>query len=70
MDGASIFQGDSGGPLVCRNEQNKLAVTGIVSVGLGCALEDYPGVYTRVANFRQWIMQKINTYDAGQVMEE
>lgn len=41
---------DHGGPLV----QNKLLV-GIVSWSIGCATEEFPGVYTRVDRFYDWI---------------
>ncbi|KAF2884068.1 hypothetical protein ILUMI_22103 [Ignelater luminosus] len=42
--------GDSGGPLVCNNIQQ-----GITSWGLGCALEGYPGVFTRTfQDDRHW----------------
>ncbi|GFS17009.1 chymotrypsin-like elastase family member 2A [Elysia marginata] len=52
-------KGDSGGPLVCRNEHDRLSLSGVVSVGMGCALEHYPGVYTRVAHYRQWIVDTV-----------
>ena len=42
-------QGDSGGPAVINGK-----VAGIVSFGIGCAA-GYPGVYTRVHNYRKWI---------------
>ncbi|XP_047118543.1 trypsin alpha-3-like [Schistocerca piceifrons] len=50
--GKDACQGDSGGPLVSGSTQ-----VGIVSFGNGCALANYPGVYTNVANLRSWIQQ-------------
>ena len=57
--GQDACQGDSGGPLF-RFSGNKTWLAGIVSWGQGCALADYPGVYTRVANYDNWITQTIN----------
>lgn len=43
-------QGDSGGPLVYNN-----TLYGIVSWGEGCGVQGYPGIYTDVLYFQNWI---------------
>lgn len=49
--------GDSGGALVIRAKgTDKLVQVGITSGGLGCARPGLPGVYARVAQYSQWIV--------------
>eukprot|EP01084_Bolivina_argentea_P176775 305837_1 len=52
-------QGDSGGPLmrIGTNQQ-----VGIVSWGLGCANPQYPGVYSEVGVFYDWIKPFLETF--------
>ena len=48
--GKDTCSGDSGGPLVINGR-----LAGIISWGNGCAEPYYPGVYTEVAYYRDWI---------------
>ncbi len=56
--GRDSCQGDSGGPLV-ENRGGSWIQVGVVSTGNECALAGYPGIYTRVAAFSNWIKQQI-----------
>lgn len=48
--GVDTCQGDSGGPLTVQDPAyTKPRLVGITSFGTSCALAEYPGVYTRVA---------------------
>lgn len=55
-------QGDSGGPMIYAstdgNPENDKQI-GIVSWGLGCALSDFPGVYSRVSAEMDWLTQQV-----------
>ncbi len=50
-------QGDSGGPLMVDH-----TVVGIVSWGYGCGEPNYPGVYTKVQNYVDWIKSYVPEY--------
>ena len=53
--------GDSGGPLVVAAGNDRgYAQVGIVSWGPQCGNPLFPGVYTRVSSFSNWIKENVN----------
>ncbi|KAF6372648.1 transmembrane serine protease 11A [Rhinolophus ferrumequinum] len=51
-------RGDSGGPLVIKDLKDTWYLIGIVSWGDNCGQKHKPGVYTKVALYRNWITSK------------
>lgn len=56
--GRDTCSGDSGGPLVGQSDGH-LALVGITSFGVGCARSGHPGVYTRAAAIRGWVLAQV-----------
>ena len=54
IGGRDSCSGDSGGPFIVEESGVDYQI-GVVSFGSGCALAGVPGVYTRVANYFDWI---------------
>ena len=55
-----VPQGDSGGPLM--HIGGVVYQVGVVSWGIGCGKAQFPGVYTRVAEMRDWIDRNKSSY--------
>lgn len=58
----SDWKGDSGGPLTCSEPgpRPKEILFGVTSWGDGCGEPGKPGVYTRVAVFKDWLQEQMN----------
>lgn len=66
-EGKDACQGDSGGPLLVLGTSSSSDVQiGIVSFGIDCAHENYPGVYTRVDQFTHFIECILNGGDSDE----
>lgn len=76
--GKDSCQGDSGGPLFSaptatnntttkNNQTTPLTQVGIVSWGEGCALPNYPGIYTRISTYKTFIEKIIEEHTPANV---
>uniref|UniRef100_A0A1Y1MQ98 CLIP domain-containing serine protease n=1 Tax=Photinus pyralis TaxID=7054 RepID=A0A1Y1MQ98_PHOPY len=65
-DGKDTCQGDSGGPLLGQfpeviNDRQQFYQEGVVAWGVGCGVQGFPAVYTRVAKYATWITDNLRT---------
>ncbi|XP_048186781.1 coagulation factor XI [Perognathus longimembris pacificus] len=55
--GKDACKGDSGGPLSCKHNE-VWHLVGITSWGEGCGKKEWPGIYTNVVKYVDWILEK------------
>ncbi|XP_074104804.1 uncharacterized protein LOC141531154 isoform X2 [Cotesia typhae] len=63
-EGVDACDGDSGGPLACHHN-GVFTLYGITSWGQHCGKANKPGVYVRIAHYRDWIDKKIRDSLSG-----
>jgi len=63
--GKDSCSGDSGGPFVTPVGDHWEQI-GVVSWGIGCGKQHYPGVYTRVSKMMEWIDKVRGLYPGGE----
>uniref|UniRef100_A0A673K9G3 Trypsin I-P1-like n=1 Tax=Sinocyclocheilus rhinocerous TaxID=307959 RepID=A0A673K9G3_9TELE len=62
--GKDSCEGDSGGPMVSKNGSLWIQ-SGVVSFGKGCSDPKYPGVYSRVSQYQDWIKSNTGSNPPG-----
>eukprot|EP00095_Tigriopus_kingsejongensis_P011670 maker-scaffold59_size442576-snap-gene-2.11 protein:Tk11670 transcript:maker-scaffold59_size442576-snap-gene-2.11-mRNA-1 annotation:"hypothetical protein KGM_20486" len=58
--GEDSCEGDSGGPLAIKGRNGRYELAGVISWGIGCGDRNRPGVYTRISEFKDWIVRNSN----------
>ena len=51
-------RGDSGGPLMALSD-GSYQLVGVVSTGMGCGNPEFPGIYTKVSAYIDWITSQL-----------
>jgi hypothetical protein len=57
--------GDSGGPIMKMRVDARLALAGVVSWGIGCGRPGYPGVYTNLSHYVEWVCGQVPDADCA-----